>query len=112
MSPPVETLNGLKPLKAEWKGNALDLSYDPQRHLLHPSELNLASTLRLSCASYLTSKRRIFQDKVERAKQGKEFRKTDAQKACRIDVNKASKLWAAYEKVGWLDRKHIAKYIN
>jgi len=112
MSPPIETLDHLKPLKADWKGTALDLSNDPHLHLLHPSEVGLASTLRLSCASYLTSKRRIFQDKVERAKHHKEFRKTDAQKACRIDVNKASKLWAAYEKVGWLDSKHIMKYIG
>ncbi|KAG0131818.1 Homeodomain-like protein [Tuber indicum] len=112
MSPPIETLDHLKPLKADWKGTALDLTNDPHLHLLHPSEVGLASTLRLSCASYLTSKRRIFQDKVERAKQHKEFRKTDAQKACRIDVNKASKLWAAYEKVGWLDPKHIMKYIH
>ncbi|RPB02615.1 hypothetical protein L873DRAFT_1672900 [Choiromyces venosus 120613-1] len=112
MSPPIETLDHLKPLKADWKGTALDLSNDPDLHLLHSSEVGLASTLRLSCASYLTSKRRIFQDKVERAKQHKEFRKTDAQKACHIDVNKASKLWAAYEKVGWLDQEHIMKYIR
>lgn len=112
MSPPIETLDGIKGLKADWKGTALDLSNDPHHHLLHPSEVGLASTLRLSCASYLTSKRRIFVDKVERAKQGKEFRKTDAQKACRIDVNKASKLWAAYEKAGWFDRRHIVQYLD
>ncbi|CUS13385.1 unnamed protein product [Tuber aestivum] len=112
MSPQIETLDHLKPLKADWKGTALDLSNDPHLDLLHPSEVVLASTLRLSCASYLTSKRRIFQDRVDKAMQHKEFRKTDAQKACRIDVNKASKLWAAFEKVGWLDLKHIMKYIR
>ncbi|PWW76756.1 hypothetical protein C7212DRAFT_320088 [Tuber magnatum] len=112
MSPPIETLDHLKPLKADWKGTALDLSNDPHLCLLHPSEVTLASTLRLSCASYLTSKRRIFQDRVERAMQHKEFRKTDAQKACRIDVNKASKLWAAFDKVGWLDLKHVMQYIR
>jgi len=35
---------------------------------------------------------------------GKEFRKTDAQQACKIDVNKASKLWTAFDKVGWFKK--------
>jgi len=81
----------------------LDLSNDPDRDLLHPSELKVASTLRLTCAMYLTSKRRIFIGRVAALRRGKEFRKTDAQQACKIDVNKASKLWAAFDKVGWFN---------
>ncbi|ORX99817.1 SWIRM domain-containing protein FUN19 [Clohesyomyces aquaticus] len=102
-SPPIDTLpkGNSKVLKADWKGQVLDLSNDPDRHLLHEAELNLASTLRLTCATYLCSKRRIFQARIEALRIGKEFRKTDAQQACKIDVNKASKLWQAYEKVGW-----------
>ncbi|KAL2256531.1 hypothetical protein VTK26DRAFT_1527 [Humicola hyalothermophila] len=104
LSPPVSSLPPRpNSLKVDWKGNALDLSNDPHRHLLHPDELTLASNLRLDCATYLTSKRRIFLRRLECAKIGKEFRKTDAQQACKIDVNKASKLWQAYERVGWLD---------
>ncbi|KAL7276045.1 hypothetical protein RUND412_000989 [Rhizina undulata] len=111
-SPSIDTLTNPKCLKAEWKGTPLDLSQDPHRDLLHPAELALASVLRLSCASYLASKRRIFQEKVQRAKVGKEFRKTDSQKACKIDVNKASKLWAAYDKFGWFDRRYIENHLN
>ncbi|KAL0468831.1 hypothetical protein QR685DRAFT_445211 [Neurospora intermedia] len=98
-------------LKVDWKGNALDLSKDPNRALLHDEELSLAAALRLDCATYLTSKRRIFMRRIECAKIGKEFRKTDAQQACKIDVNKASKLWTAYERVGWLDPKHIERFL-
>lgn len=109
--PPLSTLPNNKCLKTEWKGQALNLDNDPHRHLLHPAEILLASTLRLSCASYLTSKRRIFQEKVTRTRNGQEFRKTDSQKACKIDVNKASKLWAAFDRVGWFDRKYIEKHL-
>ncbi|KAK2739033.1 hypothetical protein FQN57_006715 [Myotisia sp. PD_48] len=111
-SPPIETLRGHpKGLKADWKGQMLDLSNDPDRDALGPAEYNLAATLRLSCASYLASKRRIFQARVEALRIGKEFRKTDAQQACKIDVNKASKLWTAYDRVGWLDPTHFRQYI-
>ncbi|KAK4190585.1 SWIRM domain-containing protein FUN19 [Podospora australis] len=112
LSPPLSTLP-LRPnsLKVDWKGNALDLRNDPHRHLLHPDELQLASSLRLDCATYLTSKRRIFISRLECARRGKEFRKTDAQQACKIDVNKASKLWQAFEKVGWLDLKWVQGYL-
>ncbi|RAL06974.1 SWIRM domain-containing protein [Aspergillus homomorphus CBS 101889] len=98
-SPSIETLGGnSKALKADWKGQVLDLSQDPDRHLLSSAELGLAATLRLSCATYLCSKRRIFEARVKALNVGKEFRKTDAQQACKIDVNKASKLWTAYER--------------
>jgi hypothetical protein len=104
--PPLDSLpNKPNSLKVDWKGNPLDLSKDPHAHLLHPDEILLAAGLRLDCATYLTSKRRIFIRRLECAQIGKEFRKTDAQQACKIDVNKASKLWTAYDKVGWLDIK-------
>jgi hypothetical protein len=111
-SPPLTTLIGHeKKLKAEWKGNKLDLSNDPDRHLLHEAELELASTLRLSCATYLCSKRRVFQARINALKINKEFRRTDAQQACKIDVNKASKLWQAYDKVGWFDASYFHQYL-
>jgi hypothetical protein len=112
-SPPIDTLpkGNSKVLKADWKGQVLDLSNDPDRHLLHEAELNLASTLRLTCATYLCSKRRIFQARIEALRIGKEFRKTDAQQACKIDVNKASKLWQAYEKVGWFKPDFFRSYV-
>lgn len=112
-SPPLDTLgSNAKALKADWKGQMLDLSNDPDRHLLSPAELNLASTLRLSCATYLCSKRRIFEARVRALSVGKEFRKTDAQQACKIDVNKASKLWTAYERVGWFKPDYFYQYLR
>ncbi|KAL1892322.1 hypothetical protein Sste5346_007060 [Sporothrix stenoceras] len=98
-------------LKVDWKGTPLDLSGDPFVGLLHRDEVVLAASLRLDCATYLTSKRRIFIRRLECARMPKEFRKTDAQQACKIDVNKASKLWTAYEKVGWLKIDHIRRFI-
>lgn len=112
-SPPLDTLpkGNTKILKAEWKGTQLDLSQDPDRHMLHEAELHLASTLRLSCATYLCSKRRVFQARIEAMRIGKEFRKTDAQQACKIDVNKASKLWQSYERVGWFEPHYFQQYL-
>jgi hypothetical protein len=111
-SPPLETLKGnSKALKAEWKGTVLDLSNDPDRHMLHEAELHLAATLRLNCATYLCSKRRVFQARIEALRIGKEFRKTDAQQACKIDVNKASKLWQAYDKVGWFNPDYFRQQV-
>lgn len=112
-SPPLDTLpkGNSKILKAEWKGTVLDLSNDPDRHMLHEAELHLAATLRLNCATYLCSKRRVFQARVDALKIGKEFRKTDAQQACKIDVNKASKLWQSYDRVGWFNPEYFRQYI-
>jgi hypothetical protein len=102
--PPLDSLPPkANSLKVDWKGAPIDLSGDANMHLLHPDEVSLAANLRLDCATYLTSKRRIFVRRLECARVGKEFRKTDAQQACKIDVNKASKLWTAFEKVGWLN---------
>ncbi|KAG6995687.1 SWIRM domain-containing protein FUN19 [Physcia stellaris] len=99
-------------LKTDWtSNNPYNHSNDVDRHLLHPSEVKVAETLRLSCAQYLCSKRRIFEARLNALRVGKHFRKTDAQKACKIDVNKASKLFAAFEKVGWLDDSHFNKYL-
>ena len=112
-SPPTSSLPAkYNSLKVDWRGAPIDLDFDPHRHLLHPDELLLAANLRLDCATYLTSKRRIFKARIEALKIKKEFRKTDAQQACKIDVNKASKLWQAYEKVGWLNPKWVEKYLK
>ena len=109
--PPLDSLpERSNSLKVDWKGTPLDLSTDPHRNMLHPDELLLAASLRLDCATYLTSKRRIFMRRVECLEIGKEFRKTDAQQACKIDVNKASKLWMAYDKVGWLDPRWTRRF--
>lgn len=110
--PPYETLpNNNKCLKTDWKGQSMDLSTDPLIGEMHPAEIVLASILRLPCGVYLDSKRRIFQEKVKRMKYNLPFRRTDAQKSCKIDVNKASRLFASFEKVGWFDEKHFQKFM-
>lgn len=100
-----------KCLKVEWKGSHMDLSSDPLKDKLHPAELYLAQILRLPCDLFLDSKRRLFMSKVERLKNDLPFRRTDAQKACRIDVNKASRLYSAFEKVGWLNDSNFTNFL-
>ena len=112
--PPLSTLPAGNPkaLKTDWaSNNPLNLTNDADRHMLHEAEVVLASTLRLTCATYLCSKRRIFDGRLKAYKNGKEFRKTDAQQACKIDVNKASKLWTVYDKVGWFNKAHFEQYL-
>lgn len=112
-SPPLSTLdNSPVALKTEWASpNPYNHANDPDRQLLHASEIKVAETLRLSCAQYLCSKRRIFEARLSALRVAKPFRKTDAQKACQIDVNKASKLFSAFEKVGWLEAFHFEKFL-
>ena len=112
--PPTHTLNG-EP-DAIFKVDTpfpspMDLSNDPDRDKLHPAELFLAARLRLICASYLCSKRRIFQGFVEKLVEGKEYRKIFAQQACKVDARKARGLYSAFEQVGWFDREHFAKHL-
>lgn len=114
-SPPVSTLPRGNPhiLQVNWRETpSLDLSKDPDRHMLHEAELELAMTLDLSCAKYLCTKLRIFQARVKDLQAGREFKKTHAQKACRINANKASKLCGAFEKVGWFDNKYFLEYLK
>jgi len=108
--PPVSTL-GSRALSVTWPSAPLDLTSDPDRHVLHEAEIVAASILRLSCAVYLCSKRRIFEARLRAFKNKKEFRKTDAQQACNIDVNKASKLWTAFDKAGWFDKAYLEKFL-
>ncbi|KAI5787210.1 Homeodomain-like protein [Geopyxis carbonaria] len=117
LTPPLESLpNNNRCLMTDWRGTPLPIENEPHFEKLHQAEVKLASTLRLTPAIYLSSKRRMFIGKVQRTQIGKEFRKTDAQKACKIDVNKASKLWTAFDKVGWLNKQfvepHLHKEIN
>lgn len=113
-SPPLRTLPKGAPerifdVSGQWSP-PIDLSSDPDRHHLHEAEIALAQKLRLTCASYLCTKRRIFKGLVESLQEGKEYKKSYAQNACRIDVRKTRALFAAFESVGWFDPKHFTKY--
>ncbi|CAD6583451.1 MAG: hypothetical protein ASARMPRED_001329 [Alectoria sarmentosa] len=114
-APPISTLPSGNPhiLQVEWRQKILvDLSNDPDRHMLHEAELKLATSLNLSCAKYLCTKRRIFQARFEALQAGRKFRRSDSQKACKINSNKAVKLCGAFEKVGWFDEKYFLKYLD
>ena len=106
-SPFVSTLDKASFPEVIWMGEAFDLSEDPYSYLLHQDEVSLAANLHIDCATYLTSKRRIFIACVDCVKNGKEFSKANCQQACNIDVNRASKLWEAFEKVGWFNETHF-----
>ena len=114
-APPISTLPSGNPhiLQVEWRQKiVVDLSNDPDRHMLHEAELKLATSLNLSCAKYLCTKRRIFQTRFEALQAGREFRRSDSQKACKININKAVKICSAFEKVGWFDEKYFLKYLD
>jgi hypothetical protein len=110
-SPSISTLEVGFP-ECNWKGESFDLSEDPDSHLLHSEEISLAANLRMDCATYLTNKRRIFIACIECMKAGKDFKKTNCQQACKIDVNKASKLWEAFDKVGWFEERHFSRELR
>lgn len=104
--PPLDSLRtARKSLEAPKAENAREFTEEerPLLHLLHPAEQEVAKNLRLDPATYLTSKRRIFLARLQYFHERKAFRKTHAQQACHIDVNKASKLHTAFENVGWFD---------
>ncbi|KFX85711.1 hypothetical protein V490_09463 [Pseudogymnoascus sp. VKM F-3557] len=98
--------------KCNWIGKPSDLSEDPNSYLLHPEELSLAAVLHMDCATYLTSKRRIFIACIECLEDGLPFRKTNSQQACRIDVNKASRLWEAFNNAGWFQEWHFFRVVG
>lgn len=86
-------------------GNPKELSSDRHKHLLEPAEIVLAQNLRLTGAQYLTCKRRFFITLVKglEADPNYKFIKTKAQGSCKIDVNKSSTLFVAWDSVGWFD---------
>lgn len=104
--PPTSSLDTMsKRMTASWtNGNPLNLDNDPDREHLHPQELAVASVLRLQCNSYLANKRRIFAARHQAYIDNKDFNKTSAQVSAKIDVNKSSKLWEAFDSVGWFDK--------
>ncbi|KAF9579499.1 hypothetical protein BGW38_004219 [Lunasporangiospora selenospora] len=101
---PVWMLDSHPPPRVIWKGQPLSIVGKLGYERLHPYEEHIASTLRLSPAQYLSCKRILIMASREYLANpdGKQFRKSDAQKLCRIDVNKTSRLWEVFAKIGWL----------
>src|SRR5579859_4438042 len=109
--PPMDNLDRLGPnaMKVEWKSSKK--LYTPQEYTrfqglkdvkFHPKEIDLAGTINMvHFAQYEESKRLIFTLWYERKSKGLSFTKTHAQQAAHVDVNKASALWTAFDKVHW-----------
>ncbi|RIB08068.1 hypothetical protein C2G38_2147264 [Gigaspora rosea] len=88
--------------KITWKGQPLTISHLPHFNALHRKEVEVASTLRLTPVQYLTAKHTLVSAAQRYVQKSLPFRKSDAQKLLRIDVNKASKLWEFFQQVKWI----------
>lgn len=83
------------------KGSPLSIAHLPFFDLLHPGEIHIASTLRLTPEQYLKCRRSLILAAQDFDKMNLTFRKSDAQKCVRIDVNKTSALWNVFNQLGW-----------
>ncbi|CAG8459443.1 22741_t:CDS:2 [Cetraspora pellucida] len=85
-----------------WKGQPLSIAHLPHYNALHPTEAHIVSILRLTPIQYLTGKHTLISAAHRYAQKALPFKKSDAQKLLRIDVNKASKLWEFFHQVHWI----------
>jgi len=120
--PPTSTLNSdqVNFPNIEWKATPQDVSGHEDCGLLHPKEIPIVSKLVLTPSDYIYIKRRFFANRLEYARKGQAFNINAAQLACKgadehgitgIDVNKTSRLHKAFDKVGWLDEKHMQQFL-
>lgn len=120
--PPLSTLNSdqVNFPNIEWKATPQDVSGHEDCHLLHPKEIPIVSKLVLTPSDYIYIKRRFFANRLGYARKGQSFNINAAQLACKgadehgitgIDVNKTSRLHKAFDKVGWLDEKHMQRFL-
>ncbi|KAJ1921393.1 hypothetical protein H4219_000710 [Mycoemilia scoparia] len=82
------------------KAEPINISNKPYFSKLAPAEQHCCSVLRIAPEQYLTIKRTLIRE--GRTRQAGTFKKRDAQRLCRIDVNKTSKIYEWYVKIGWL----------
>ncbi|CAI2163678.1 2609_t:CDS:1 [Funneliformis geosporum] len=85
-----------------WKGQPLNISHLPHYEDLHETEASVVSILRLTPVQYLTGKHTLVSAANRYIQRNLPFKKSDAQKLLRIDVNKASKLWEFFRQVRWI----------
>ncbi|KAH0373975.1 hypothetical protein KCU65_g223, partial [Aureobasidium melanogenum] len=120
--PPTSTLDSdqVNFPNIEWKATPQDVTDHEDCHLLHAKEIPIVSKLVLTPSDYIYIKRRFFAHRLAYARKGQSFNINAAQLACKgadeygitgIDVNKTSRLHKAFDKVGWLDEKHMQKYL-
>ncbi|CAG8467102.1 11266_t:CDS:2 [Diversispora eburnea] len=89
-------------LNIKWKSNPLEISHLQRFEFLHKIEAEVASLLRLTPVQYLTSKNTLLSASRRYKERMLPFRKSDAQKMLKMDVNKASKLWEFFRQAQWL----------
>jgi hypothetical protein len=120
--PPISTLDSdqVNFPNIEWKATPQDVTHHEDCHLLHPKEIPIVSKLVLTPSDYIYIKRRFFANRLGYARKGQSFNINAAQLACKgadehgitgIDVNKTSRLHKAFDKVGWLDEKHMQRFL-
>jgi hypothetical protein len=111
-SPPLSDLDeNSKQLKVTWDAKWLDITPMEYYHDLHPQEQTIAASLRLEPWKYMYNKRKIFMGRLQALRDGKNFTKTAAQGACDIDVNKASRLWETFDRVGWFEEHWFKRFL-
>ncbi|CAG8450667.1 7904_t:CDS:1 [Funneliformis mosseae] len=89
-------------INIKWKGQPLNIHHLTHYPWLHPKEAHVTSILRLTPVQYLTSKYILISSARRYVEKNLPFRKSDAQKLLRIDVNKASKLWEFFQQIKWI----------
>ncbi|KAJ2371296.1 hypothetical protein IW150_004655 [Coemansia sp. RSA 2607] len=95
MRPSVNTCN------IRWaKAPPMDISQYPLAHTLSPAEQECCSNLRLLPEQYIEVKITLI--RAGRTYPHGSFKKRDAQKLCRIDVNKTSKVFEWFVKLNWI----------
>jgi len=97
----LNTLQLITP-KISWKLRPLPILHLPHYNSLCPKEAQVVSTLRLTPVQYLTAKYTLISSARRYKQKSLPFRKSDAQKLLKIDVNKASKLWEFFMQVKWI----------
>ncbi|KAG0747431.1 hypothetical protein G6F57_008287 [Rhizopus arrhizus] len=100
-APDLDAFERYPSVRAIWKGTPLDIRHLPSFDLLHPGEVHIASTLRLPPEQYLKCKHSLLVHAQQFNQSNLPFRKSDAQKCVRIDVNKTSALWTVFYQLGW-----------
>ncbi|KAH9845252.1 SWIRM domain [Teratosphaeria destructans] len=112
-SPSFDLLPPKSSLGCTWKGGPLDIRGDVDFDQLHPIEAEAATVLRLPPSTWLANKRRLFAARVNALREGKTaFNRTMAQQALPIDVNKASRIQDAFEKLGWFDLDRFTPFLT
>ncbi|KAJ2907757.1 hypothetical protein GGI21_003566 [Coemansia aciculifera] len=90
------------------KADPIVIADKPMANRLAPAESHCCSVLRILPEQYLAIKHTLL--KEGRARLPGSFKKRDAQRLCRIDVNKTSKIYEWFVTLGWLPESNGVYY--